>query len=88
MSRFTSIALACTALALALGACGDDEESRRSAADPGDNGATVRRATTPSGLEKPSPRRAKVGQKSLDDDDDPHNVTPDGGRRTPPVRSR
>jgi plastocyanin len=46
MSRIPSIALACTALALALGACGEDKESEVGR-NPGDNGATVATNPTP-----------------------------------------
>ena len=46
MPRFTSIAVACTALALALGACGKDDESQ-TGRDAGGDGATVTTNPTP-----------------------------------------
>ena len=46
MPRLPSIAVACTALALALGACGDDKESQ-SGRDPGEDGAAVTTNPTP-----------------------------------------
>ena len=46
MPRFTPIAVACTALALALGACGKDDESQ-TGRDAGGDGATVMTNPTP-----------------------------------------
>jgi plastocyanin len=46
MPRLTSIAVACTALALALGACGKDDESE-TGRDAGGSGATVTTNPTP-----------------------------------------
>ena len=46
MPRFTPIAVACTALALALGACGKDDESQ-TGRDGGGDGATVTTNPTP-----------------------------------------
>ncbi len=46
MPRLTSIAVACTALALALGACGKDDESE-TGRDAGGSGATVTTSPTP-----------------------------------------
>jgi plastocyanin len=46
MPRFTPIAVACAALALALGACGKDDESQ-TGRDAGGSGATVTTSPTP-----------------------------------------
>ena len=46
MRRFTPIAVACTTLALALGACGKDDESQ-TGRDGGDDGAAVATNPTP-----------------------------------------
>lgn len=48
MPRLTPIAVACTALALALGACGKDDESQ-TGRDAGGSGATVTTSPTPAG---------------------------------------
>ena len=48
MPRLTPIAVACTALALALGACGKDDESQ-TGRDAGGSGATVTTNPTPEG---------------------------------------
>jgi plastocyanin len=46
MPRLPTIAAACTALALALGACGEDKESQ-TGRDAGEDAATVTTAPTP-----------------------------------------
>ena len=46
MRRFTPVAVACTTLALALGACGKDDESQ-TGRDGGGDGATVTTNPTP-----------------------------------------
>ena len=60
MPRMTPIAVACTTLALALGACGKDDESQ-TGRDAGDDGATVTTNPTPEAATSP---RSEAGESS------------------------
>jgi plastocyanin len=90
MPRFT-IAVACTTLALALAACGKDDESQ-TGRDAGGDGATVTTNPTPEAGTStqseaaesndivtivPHDAQVKVGQKVVWENNDsaPHNVT-------------